>query len=668
LNACDGIANRVEFTMPTRRTLFKFGTVGGAALLVPTAFATRRPAYADPVPGGTLDPKTLPKYVLPLAVLPAMPARAGAIDLYEIGAAQINQRVLPPGHPTTPVFAYGRLGDRATYHWPGWTIEARVGRPVRVRWANQLMTASGQFRPHLLPVDPTLHWANPPGGVRGRDMRPEFTTTPGPYRGPVPLVTHLHGAHVTEDSDGYPEAWYLPPARNVPAGYARVGSFYERFRAEAMARSHVPWPAGSAVFDYPNDQRATALWYHSHELGMTRTNLYAGLTGFYLLRGGPADVPPDVLPGPAPRVHDGPGRRHYELPLVIQDRSFNTDGSLFFPASRGFFGDTPPNGPWIPKTDVSPIWNPEFFGNTMVVNGNTWPLLEVEPRRYRFRLLNACNARTLILKIASDPLAARPARAALPIWVIGSDGGFLPAPVALESLRQGVAERYDVIVDFSRVPVGTALYLINEGPDEPFGGGEVGTDFEPADPGTTGQVLKFVVTRLRAADRSTPPDRLHLPAVPRLGTASRTRQLSLNELDSTAFPEAPTEGMLGLVKPDGTAQPLPWMAAITENPKRGATEIWELRNFTEDGHPIHLHQVQFEVLDRRPFGGTEHPRSVGDPRPPDRWETGPKDTVLALPGEITRVKARFDIAGRYVWHCHILDHEDNEMMRPYQVT
>jgi FtsP/CotA-like multicopper oxidase with cupredoxin domain len=110
------------------------------------------------------------------------------------------------------------------------------------------------------------------------------------------------------------------------------------------------------------------------------------------------------------------------------------------------------------------------------------------------------------------------------------------------------------------------------------------------------------------------------------------------------------------------------MAPVSEDPRRGATEIWEFRNFTEDAHPVHVHQVQFQVLDRRTFGGADAPLTMGPPRPPESWETGFKDTVVALPGEITRIKARFDIAGRYVWHCHIIDHEDNEMMRPYQVV
>jgi bilirubin oxidase len=654
--------------MVTRRQVIKLSTVGGAALLVPAAFASRRRAQAATVPGGTLDPAQVPKYVLPLFVLPAMPGgrTAGGVD-HEIAVRQFNQRILPPGFPTTPVFGYGRVGSPSTFHYPAYTVEARVNRTTRIRWVNELVTAGGSYRPHLLPVDPTLHWANPPGGTSGRDMRPEFTRTPGPYRGPVPIVTHLHGAHVFEEYDGYPEAWYLPAARDIPAGYAEVGSFHDRFKAESVGHTGVDWAAGAAVFDYRNDQRATTLWYHDHTLGMTRLNIYAGLTGMYLLRGGRSDLPAGVLPGPAPQPGDPPGRQYHEIPLIIQDRSFNADGSLFFPAGRGFFGDTPPEGPFIPDTDVSPIWNPEFFGNTMVVNGNTWPVLPVERRRYRFRILNACNARTLMLKVAADPLAKRPAAAALPIWVVGTDGGFLPAPVSLDSARMGVAERFDVVVDFTGVPVGTALYLINEGPDEPFGGGTVGVDFQPADPGTTGQVLKFVVVPAVSADGSVPPDRLALPALARPGAESVTRQLSLNELDSSAFPEAPTEGMLGVLNTDGTPKPLPWMAPVTENPKLGATEVWEFRNFTADAHPIHVHQVQFQVLDRRPFGAAQAPRRVGDPRPPESWETGFKDTVLALPGEITRIRARFDIAGRYVWHCHIVDHEDNEMMRPYQV-
>ena len=223
----------------------------------------------------------------------------------------------------------------------------------------------------------------------------------------------------------------------------------------------------------------------------------------------------------------------------------------------------------------------------------------------------------------------------------------------------GVAERFDVIVDFTGLKAGTELFLINEGPDEPFGGGEPGTDFDPADPTTTGQVMKFVVGTLSGADTSVPPDRLVAPAFSALGPSVFTRKVSLNELDSTLFPDAPTEGVLGTLNPDGTGNPLPWHVAPTETPPLNRTEVWEMHNFTEDGHPIHIHQVQFQVVNRQPFGGAA--------RPPEAGENGFKDTVVALPQEITRVKARFDIAGRYVWHCHIIDHEDNEMMRPMQV-
>lgn len=643
--------------MLTRRQLMKACALTGAVTLIgPSALR----AAATALPGGSLDPTTIAKYVTPLFVLPVMP-KAGAsssLDRYEIAVRQFAQQILPPNLPATRVFGYGALADSATLHYPSYTVEARVNRAVRVTWVNQLLTSSGSFRPHLLTVDPTLHWANPPGGVAGRDSRPVFTSTPGPYRGPVPIVTHLHGAHVTEESDGYPEAWYLPAARDIPSGFARVGSFHDRFRAEARDRFGVTWSPGTATFQYRNDQRATALWFHSHELGLTRLNIYAGLTGFYLLRGGSGELPSDVLPGPAPRTGDSAHTRHHEIPLVIQDRSFNSDGSLFFPSGRDFFGDVPPGGPFIPTTDVPPSWNPEFFGNTMVVNGRTWPELRVEPRRYRFRILNASNTRVVMLKIVTNPLAARPATPALPIWVIGADGGFLPAPTSVGSLPVAVAERYDVIVDFTGIRPGTALYLINEGPDEPFGGGSPGVDFEPADPGTTGQVMKFVVSSLASQDSSTPPDRLTLPGFSRLGNASRTRRLSLNEMMSEFF-DAPVMGMLGTVNSNGTPNPLQWADPVTENPARGATETWELHNVTEDAHPIHVHLVQFEVLSRQPFDGSV--------RAPEAWERGTKDTVIALPGEITRLKARFDIAGRYVWHCHIIDHEDNEMMRPYQV-
>jgi FtsP/CotA-like multicopper oxidase with cupredoxin domain len=347
-----------------------------------------------------------------------------------------------------------------------------------------------------------------------------------------------------------------------------------------------------------------------------------------------------------------------EIPIVVQDRSFNADGSLFYPSSRAFFDGF--TGPYIPGSDISPIFNPEFFANTMVVNGRTWPSLQVEPRRYRFRFLNGCNSRFLILKLVTNPTARRPARPALPFWQIGTDGGFLPAPVQLDQLLMGLAERADVIVDFTGMRPGTQIFLINEGPDEPFGGGRAEREFEAADPATTGQVMRFVVGSLTAADTSVPPNQLTLPPFTPLGAATTTRQVSLNEEDSAVLEGVgPRAALLGTME-NGTPVHLGWDAPITENPAVGATEVWEMFNFTEDAHPIHIHEVQFQVVNRQPFDSSTT-------RPPETWESGFKDTVIAYPGEITRVKALFDRAGLFVWHCHILEHEDNEMMRPYRV-
>jgi len=649
--------------MITRRQFIQVGSMAGAALLLPTKWIRR--AWAA-IPGGTLGPPDVPKYSQALIIPPAMPRRAvlptmgKPVSYYEIAVRQFQQQILGPENsmPPTTVWSYGAawlpgtVFQGGSFHYPALTIEARWKAPVRVKWMNELVNGDGDYLPHLLTVDPTLHWANPPGGVAGRDMRPTFGSTPDPYTGPVPIVTHVHGAHTTDDSDGYAEAWYLPAAGNIPAGYATEGSYYDTFKARAV--NGQAWAPGSAVFEYPNDQRAATLWYHDHTLGMTRLNVYAGPAGFYLLRGGPDDTVldtkgrPAVLPGPAPALGDAPGTAYYEIPLAIQDRSFNADGSLFYPNSREFFdGATRDNPGYIPDTDLSPNWNPEFFGNMMVVNGRTWPYLNVEQRRYRFRFLNGCNSRFLILQMDNE----------LPFWQIGAEGGFLPAPVGRVQMLMSPAERTDVIVDFSSIPAGTIITLLNVGPDEPFGGGTPGVDFDPADPDGTGQVMQFRVVKTKGHDASTPVDQLVLPARVPLPDESVTRQVSLNEKASD-FWDGPAEALLGTVA-GGAGVPLPWMEDVTEHPALGATEVWEFHNFTEDAHPMHIHEVMFEVVNRQPF--------EGDARPPEPWETGVKDTVIAYPGEITRVKARFDLPGRYVWHCHIVEHEDNEMMRPYEV-
>jgi len=639
--------------MTTRRRFLKLGVLSGVGVFLYSKLGFLTRAFGA-IPGGTLDPKTISKYQMPLIIPPAMPRTAKIkvkgeknVDYYEIAVRQFQQQILPTGMPQTTVWSYGSVNHPGTFNYPAFTIEAQWRTPVQVKWINDLKDpVTGNYLPHLLPVDPTLHWANPPGGTAGRDMRPTFTSTPGPYTGPVPIVTHLHGGHSAQESDGYAEAWYLPAANNVPAGFATEGTWYNAFKDMSKKANGVAWGPGTSVFQYANDQRATTMWYHDHTLGMTRVNVYAGPAGFYLLRGGPDDMAAGTLPGPAPALGDPPGVKYHEIPIAIQDRSFNADGSLFYPNNREFFDGF--SGPYIPYSDISPIWNPEFFGNTMVVNGRTWPYLEVEPKRYRLRLLNGCNSRFLILKF-SDP--------ALSFWQIGSDGGFLPAPVQLSQLLMSPAERMDVIVDFSVLPPGAEVILQNLAPDEPFGGGEPHVDFRVADRNTTGQVMQFRVVPLTAADTSTPPNLLTLPALTPLGPASNTRQVSLNEEDSAVLEGVgPREALLGTLS-GGAANPLGWMDAITENPALGATEVWEMYNFTEDAHPIHIHEVQFQIVDRQPFEGAT--------RPPESNETGFKDTVIAYPGEITRVKALFDLSGLYVWHCHIVEHEDNEMMRPY---
>jgi spore coat protein A len=734
----------------TRREVIKLGAAGGAAFFLSSRFGSVPHLFAQAAGPLILDPASIPQFVTPLLVPPAMPRTAKIkmrngkqADYYEIAVRQFTQQILPAGFGATTVWSYCSKVNPApvtaggTLHYPALTIEAKADKPNRIKWINELVDASDAYLPHILPVDQTLHWANPPGGVNGRDNHGHDAT---PYTGPVPIVTHLHGAHVSDVSDGFPEAWYLPAAGNIPLGFAMNGGKYDAFKAKSPLRTE--WTAGSAVFEYPNDQRAATLWFHDHTLGMTRVNVYAGPAGFYILRGGPADLvtdsltgTPAVLPGPAPALGDLPGTKYYEIPIVIQDRSFTEAGQLFYPDNRAFFEGVAKDQldiPFLPdhmNSDISPIWNPEFFGNTMVVNGYTWPFADIEQRRYRFRLLNGSDSRFLILKF--DHPGAE-------VWQLGSDQGFLAAPVNISGLTDvagtaldGVillapAERADIIVDFTNVPVGATVQLINLGPDEPFGGGVAGVDFPLADPATTGRVMEFRVGPVVGQDLSTPPARLVLPAIAAPAGAP-PRSLSLNELmsmmvqvpfdpaadafvyfaidpatnrpaldangkyipadpaedttarlidasrlDETKLPDGvifdffgPMMAQLGTFDPAAGPIPMSWTQPVSENPAVNTSEVWEFYNFTADAHPIHVHLVQFQVVNRQPID--ENGVLLDVPRGPEPWESGFKDTVISYPGEVTRVQATFDMKGLYVWHCHILSHEDNEMMRPFQV-
>jgi len=708
-------------------------------------------ALAQAVPGGTLDPLTVPKYVTPLVIPPVLYDDNGAPMNVEVELRQINQQVLPAGFPTTPLWAYGNPANPVTFNNPSFTFEVTKDVMTTVKWTNGLVDGSNNFLKHIIQdangvplVDQTLHWANPGlGDCAMGDPRTDCRgTSDQPYWGPVPMVVHVHGAHVGPGSDGYPEAWWLPAANNIPDGYATEGRFFESANGADTANAI---GKGYAIDMYPNDQPTTTLWYHDHSLGMTRLNVYAAGAGFWMIRDandGETGLVSGVLPGPAPKAGDDPNgdaatrNAIREIPLAIQPKSFNADGTQFYPASRAFFeglglGQTFDqnaadglNIPFIPtgSSDISPVWNPEAFFNTMVVNGNTWPQLEVAPERYRFRFVNASDSRFLNLSLRILKKNGKPGDE-LPFYQIGSEQGLLPQVVQIETgfatplvpgqpypknpsqkvkgrfkqqaLLMGPAERPDVIVDFTGLPAGTIVRMINTAPDAPFGG----FPDVPADPATTGQVMQFVVSPALAnpaGDPSTPPNLLALDPNPggvaKLGVSNVTRDLALLEEESATIcvtvdaktgvinevpgstppacalggvPFAPKAAVLGVngsggpLGTPGGAQVQLWADPIAQNPQIGATETWELWNWSADAHPIHLHLVKFEVVERQIIGGAVVP--------PEPWETGWKDTVIAYPGEVTRVKAEFDVGGLYVWHCHILSHEDNEMMLPYCV-
>lgn len=623
------------------------GGAGGSGGLAGTGGS----AGQDAGPTEPLDPLLIPKFQHTLIIPPAMPpkGKTGSVTEYEIAARQFQQQVLPPGLPKTTVWGFGKPDAPGTFNTPAFSIEARSNEPVQVKWLNDLVDAAGNYLPHLLTVDPTLHWANPPGPPDSMGM------TSTPYTGPVPIVTHLHGGHTPAVSDGHPEAWWLPNAKNIPAGYSSKGTHF------GTTKDVGP---GAALFLYPNDQRASTLWYHDHALGITRVNVYAGLAGFYLLR----DAQEDGLglPGPAPQVGDAAGTRYYEIPLAFQDRAFNTDGSLRYPKSRADFDGY--TGPFMPATSVHPFWNPESFGDTLMVNGRVWPYVEVEHRLYRLRLLNGCNSRTL--RLAFDKK--------IDFHQIGNDGGLLSgAPAKQSEILLMPGERADVLVDLKDRSPGEVITLLNRGPDEPFKG--LAEDQDPANPATTGLVMQL---RVVAATTDGKPGAIPtaLPVVAPLGTTLSPRDLTLSE-EMYEPADIPVEAALGT--PD--KGPLEWGAAPTETPTVGDTEIWRIFNLTADAHPVHLHLVMFQVLDRTPFDADGYAEAwkkflakqaakpkvedffTGSPAPALASESAFKDTVVANPGEVTRLIATFDLAGNYVWHCHILEHEDNEMMRPLVV-
>jgi spore coat protein A len=474
--------------------------------------------------------------------------------------------------------------------WPGPTIEAKSGETLHINWTSKLPPV------HLLPIDHSIHGAE--------------STLPS-----VRNVAHLHGACALPDDDGYPDAWFTAHGEHGPEFNPRPSA-------------------------YPNCQPSTTLWYHDHALGITRLNVYAGLAGFYLIR----DEAEKALNLP---------QGEFEIPLMLQDRLFHRDGSLYYPKVV--------NGP-----KEHPIWIQEFYGDVNCVNGKATPFLEVEPRKYRFRILNAANSRFYHLRLFNADATGKITTQSFDVPAfqqIGTDGGLLPAPLELRYLLLGPAERFDVVIDFSERE-GKCFSLVNDAPAPYTMGGQYLAE----------DVMLFKVTKpLSGKDTSVVPEAL-VPFEALSPTyATRERLLLVSEK------ERPSDGyvIIGLL---GNAR---WHEPITEDPKAGSTEIWSFINITGDVHPLHVHLVQFQVLNRQAFDVATYQQTgklvfTGKPMAPEGNERpARKDTIKSYPGYVTRVIMRFDLPhgapvtpGQellYVWHCHILEHEDNEMMRPYKV-
>ncbi len=558
--------------MQSRRTFLKTAALSAAAA------AHLRASSA------LLNPLSQPKFVNPLRIPGVLGLQSGGFA--SIAATQFSQWLgLRDGSgsplPTT-VWGYGGS-------YPGPTILARKNTPVNIEWKNELRSG-GTPLPHLLPIDTSIHWADP-----------QHSHGAG-YSGPVPIVTHLHGGHTASSSDGHPDAWFTP-------GAAYTGRLYQQ------------------VYQYDHSQDAATLWYHDHAIGITRLNVYAGLAGFYLLRD---QEELDAIAANA--LPSGP----YEIGLAIQDRMFTENGQLFYPSEPEEYGQP------------SPSVLPEFFGDFILVNGVTWPVLDVEPRLYRFRLLNGSDSRFYRLFLSSGQAFLQ----------IGGDSGFLPAPVWMNQLTLGPGERADVILDF-RGRTGQSIVMRNVA-RSPFPKGDV------ADPRTTGQIMMF---RVSVPLGSTPIATLNgigRPVTPLTATANPRRLLLFEGMDS-----------FGRLKPAlGTLSgAFDFTDPATETPALNSVEVWDIFNTTEDAHPIHVHLVQYQVLSRQGFRATQNSTTgalsniqlLGQPRPPEPNESGWKDTAIMYPGEVTRIIAKFDRPGEYVWHCHILSHEDHEMMRPLVV-
>ena len=518
---------------------------------------------------GTRTPATLDRFIDPLPLLRRLEPHGKRGEALQCRIRMVEfRRALHSQLP--PATLWGYEGE-----YPGPLIEAQQGQPIEMEWHNDLP------RRHIFPVDPHIHGAMPPSPA-------------------VRTVPHLHGARTPSESDGLPEKWFTP--------------------------------GQSVVYHYPNSQPAATLWYHDHALGITRLNVYAGLSGLYLLRDR-REMSMNLPSG------------DYEIPLVLQDRSLDDQGQLVYAPTQEDGTKAPPG-----------VWAPEFFGDLPVVNGAICPYLEVEPRPYRLRILNGANARFFHLYFN---LAARPIDIPelVNIHQIGSDGGFLASPAEMSKLLLAPAERADLIVDFSS-HAGRTITLANDAPSPYPGWAVLMGQHAPLN-----ELMQFRVTRPAAPQGRA----FSLPAtvpLPRFDPkqAVRTRDFVLTERA-----DAHGNTVAVLINNQGYDDP------VTELPELGALEKWRFINTTDDAHPMHLHLVQFQILERQGFDMPAFTQGrlqlLGSPRPPAPNEAGWKDTAVVNPRDVLTILVRFEgYTGRYVFHCHMLEHEDNDMMRPYEVV
>jgi spore coat protein A, manganese oxidase len=525
----------------------------------------------------------LTKYVtqLPVPGNGIVVASPSGPNAYAFTQREISRQLHPQLAPT-PLWAYDDgSGLGGQTGSLGMAIAARRGAALDVSYKHQLPT----MYPAWLPVDTRLT----------------------PFGTEVRVMTHLHGGLVSGDSDGNPAA--------TPNLYG---------------------PGQTQNAHYPNDQPASLGWFHDHGLGTTRLNVFAGLAGGYLIYD-------QFDTGDASNVNGLPSGA-FEIPLVVQDRQFNTDGTFLYPRS------TIPGVTWIG----------EYFGDVMLVNGMVWPYLNVEPRLYRFRLINGCNSRILDLNFGGAKM-----------WQIGAEGGMFDTPVPVKALVMAPAERPDVLVDFSPL-AGQTIVVKNTNPPKPV--------VTPAP--ALGQVMQIRVAAGTSVAPTIPTTltggrKADLPAPP----AAKRRFITLNEVNVDTADWRLTLNGSGFMDPDPP----------TETPTVGTVEDWYYINLTGDTHPMHTHLVTFQVVARFPFNAAAYmaaapsgpggfggidptPYYTGPMLPADSTERGFKDTVRANPGQVTIIRAQFDLpAGvtapqKYVHHCHIVEHEDNDMMRTFVVT